>query len=77
MLTRLFDEFYQLDPNSSGLGLGLSIVKRTADMLGYRLEVRSSVGRGSSFRIVIPFADRVRVASPRTIEIASSLRSSQ
>jgi signal transduction histidine kinase len=56
-LPRIFDEFYQLDPKSSGLGLGLSIVKRTADMLGYRLEVRSSVGRGSTFGIVIPFGE--------------------
>jgi signal transduction histidine kinase len=56
-LSRIFDEFYQLDPKSSGLGLGLSIVKRTADMLGYRLEVRSSVGRGSTFGIVIPFGE--------------------
>ena len=64
-LVRIFDEFYQLDTNSSGLGLGLSIVKRTADMLGHRLEVRSALGRGSRFTIVMPLVP-ARPASARS-----------
>lgn len=35
-----------------GLGLGLFIVKRAADFLGHRLELRSAPGRGSCFAIM-------------------------
>lgn len=34
-------------------GLGLSIAKHIADYLGYGLEVRSKLGKGSTFRIII------------------------
>jgi signal transduction histidine kinase len=64
-LARIFDEFYQLDGKNSGLGLGLSIVKRTADMLGHRLELRSAPGRGSRFTVLMPLAP-VRLAAPRS-----------
>ena len=43
----------ELDPKSDGLGLGLSIVRRTAEMLGHRLVVRSVLGRGSCFGVVL------------------------
>ncbi|MGE5102800.1 MAG: ATP-binding protein, partial [Deltaproteobacteria bacterium] len=56
----VFEEFVQLaNPErdrTKGLGLGLSIVKRTADLLGHRLIVRSTPGRGSVFGIEIPRA---------------------
>lgn len=35
-----------------GLGLGLFIVKRAADFLGHRLELRSAPGRGSCFAVI-------------------------
>jgi signal transduction histidine kinase len=52
----VFEHFRQLDPTSEGLGLGLSIVKRTADLLGHPLQLESRVGRGSTFRIMVPLA---------------------
>lgn len=52
-LVVIFDEFVQLNnparDRRRGLGLGLSIVKRLANMLGHSLEVRSQPGRGSCF----------------------------
>lgn len=53
----IFDEFVQL-PNAEkqGMGLGLSIVRRTADLLGHQLHLRSEEGRGSAFSILIPAA---------------------
>jgi two-component system, sensor histidine kinase len=56
--TRIFDEFYQLrNPErdrNKGLGLGLAIVRRLVDLLGYKLDVVSRVGRGSCFKIELP-----------------------
>ncbi len=56
---RIFEEFFQaqgsLDKDQSkGLGLGLAIVRRAAQLLHLRLEVRSSVGRGSVFAVEVP-----------------------
>lgn len=39
-----------------GTGLGLVIVKRLADMLGFQLEATSRLGEGSSFTVTIPRA---------------------
>jgi len=54
--TEIFEAFRQIDPASDGLGLGLSIVKRTAEILGYPLRVDSSVGQGSTFGIIVPLS---------------------
>ena len=52
----LFAAFHQEDARSEGLGLGLSIVQRTAEALGHRIRVQSRVGRGSLFSICVPLA---------------------
>ncbi len=55
---RIFEEFYQLDnparDRSKGLGLGLAIVERLAQLLGHPIEVRSEPGLGSMFSVVLP-----------------------
>lgn len=49
-LARIFEAFQRLDATrSDGLGLGLFIVRRAAELLGHRIEVRSAVSRGSCF----------------------------
>ena len=57
-LAGIFDEFYRVekDPASrnGSLGLGLSIVERSASLLGTKVEVESELGRGSSFSLVVP-----------------------
>jgi signal transduction histidine kinase/ActR/RegA family two-component response regulator len=56
----IFEEFYQLsDTNRArgqGLGLGLAIVRRTAELLRLVLSARSSLGVGSVFGIQLPIA---------------------
>lgn len=57
---RIFEAFYreeELDAygrRHKGLGLGLAIVKRFADRLGYAVQVRSVLGKGSCFAVLIP-----------------------
>jgi signal transduction histidine kinase len=58
-LQTVFDAFHQEDVRSQGLGLGLSIVQRTADALHCRITVRSEPGKGSIFSMDLP-----RTASP-------------
>jgi len=53
----IFEEYHQVDnaarERSRGLGLGLFIVQRLADLLGHRIRVRSRPGKGSVFAIEI------------------------
>ncbi len=57
-LQAIFEEFHQLDnparERSKGLGLGLAIVQRLADLLGHKIDVRSRLGAGSVFTIEVP-----------------------
>jgi len=56
-LPRIFDEFYQVSNSgrdrARGLGMGLAIVKRLVMLMGHELEVRSHVGKGTVFRILL------------------------
>ena len=58
----IYDEFYQVGvpTNSSreGYGLGLSIVQRLVKLLQLKLDVRSEVGKGSAFSLIIPASTR-------------------
>jgi CheY-like chemotaxis protein len=62
----VFEEFYQVgnpERNSrKGLGLGLSIVKRLAQLLGTHAGMRSVLGRGSVFRVRVPLGRQPDVA---------------
>jgi len=57
-LEYIFDAFHQVGASStrgtSGVGLGLSIVKQLVEALGGRVSVTSRVGQGSTFTIDIP-----------------------
>ena len=54
----LGEEFYQIGvPSNSareGYGLGLSIVRRLVQLLGLQLDIRSQVGKGSTFSLRLP-----------------------
>ena len=52
-LPQIFEAFQRLDSSrSDGLGLGLFIVRRAVELLGHRIEVSSTVGRGSRFSVL-------------------------
>ncbi|WP_081962528.1 ATP-binding response regulator [Paracoccus sanguinis] len=53
---RIFDEFQRAvrEGGPQGMGLGLSIVRRACTKLGHPLEVLSTPGRGTVFRVGLP-----------------------
>src|SRR5262245_52932843 len=58
-LANLFQPFTQVGAKNSpgkrgGSGLGLYITKSLCDLLGGRIEVESTPGRGSKFRVLLP-----------------------
>jgi two-component system CheB/CheR fusion protein len=68
-LQAIFEEYYQVGGTardaSRGLGLGLSIVQRLANLLGHRVSVRSWPGKGSMFAVAVPWADLGAAPAPR------------
>ncbi|WP_186808477.1 cell wall metabolism sensor histidine kinase WalK [Furfurilactobacillus siliginis] len=58
-LTHIFDRFYRVDKARAraqgGTGLGLAISKEVIQMLGGRIWVDSTEGKGSTFYISLPF----------------------
>ena len=66
-VSRIFDEFIQLSrpkrpqggpPQQEGTGLGLPISRGLAKLLGGSLQVESTPGEGSTFRLVVPMNTR-------------------
>ncbi|MGB8213800.1 MAG: ATP-binding protein [Anaerolineales bacterium] len=57
-LSTIFEAFRQVDSTITrkygGFGLGLTIVKQLAELMGGKIEVTSALGAGSSFLITLP-----------------------
>jgi signal transduction histidine kinase len=58
-LASIFEPFMQVHKTSTensrgGIGLGLSIVKKHLEQIGGTISVQSELGKGSTFRIVLP-----------------------
>ncbi len=62
MRQAVFDEFRQVDGSSTrrygGSGLGLSLARRLAHLLGGDISVDSSLGQGSTFQVELPLDHR-------------------
>jgi len=65
-LPYIYDEFYQVgvptNASRDGYGLGLSIVHRLVKLLTLKLEVRSEVGKGSTFSLALPASGALKAA---------------
>ncbi|MDO8447128.1 MAG: response regulator [Deltaproteobacteria bacterium] len=64
---RIFQEFQQAEGSTSreygGTGLGLTLTKRLTEMHGGKIEVESSVGKGSKFIAYLPLSTEKRPPS--------------
>ncbi|RMF62049.1 MAG: response regulator, partial [Calditrichaeota bacterium] len=61
----IFEEFQQVDSSDSriygGTGLGLSITRRVLNLIGGSVSVRSQLGKGSTFTLLIPLRTEPQV----------------
>ena len=74
----IYDEFYQVGvPTNStrdGYGLGLSIVQRLVKLLKLGFDVRSEVGEGSTFALVLPASAQRVVSEQAAVAVQPKLR---
>lgn len=70
-LDKIFQEFYQVDnaarDRRKGLGLGLAIVDRVAQLLETQVEVRSRLGRGTVFGLMLPLSSAASAPAGKPI----------
>lgn len=81
-LERIFDRFYQVDgsryhtSDHDGAGLGLSIVKWIVDAHGGKIEVKSQLEKGTTFRVLFPLVSQTMqvIASHHTKSVPAMVQ---
>lgn len=62
-LSRVFDPFFTTKPVGKGTGLGLSLSYSIVQKHGGSIELRSEVGKGTVFRVLLPLQSSVNKAA--------------
>jgi len=70
-LHKIFNPFFTTKP--SGTGLGLSIVQRILESHGGRVEVSSTVGKGTCFVLILPVRSLVEEEASDEVEVDGTL----
>lgn len=74
-ISRIFDNFYQVDVNFSGSGIGLAMVKAFVNLHNGNVTVESEPGRGTVFRIEMPVRQTAgSSASKEAVSVAGHFR---
>src|SRR3954468_23339169 len=74
-LDRVFDPFYTTKPAGAGVGLGLAICRSIIAAIGGEISVSSQPGRGTTFRVVLPYAPEESAARRAVVEAAAESES--
>ncbi|WP_242961494.1 sensor histidine kinase [Peptostreptococcus faecalis] len=68
-IERIFERFYRVSKSRNkdieGTGLGLAIIKHIVISLNGRIDVESTLGKGSSFKIILPKKGDLSVSLPK------------
>jgi len=71
VMPKIFDDGFTTRPEKGGTGKGLNLVRTYVESIGGRIEVESSLGKGSTFSIWLPAAnyeaDQTAIAAPSGI----------
>jgi two-component system cell cycle sensor histidine kinase/response regulator CckA len=68
-LSRIFDPFYTTKVSGAGVGLGLAICHGIVTALGGEISVSSEPNRGTTFRVVLPFAPEESAARRAVLDV--------
>ncbi len=69
-LPKIFNRFYQADASSTrrgeGTGIGLALTKELIEMMGGTINVKSKLGEGTDFLILLPIVKRSNTPKTKT-----------
>ncbi len=57
ILDKIFEPFFTTKPKGEGTGLGLSLSKRLIEANSGRIEIKTKMGQGSTFKLLLPLTN--------------------